>query len=96
LIGGAVDLNRSDTRQEAAVEAGFVLGRGKSAVIADVSEDWTTESISGCGPSVELSIVAQRASLQADADIADGFYPYDDYLYPYEYVPSRFSSYYGW
>jgi uncharacterized membrane protein len=96
MIGGAVDLNRSDTRQEAAVEAGFVLGRGKSAVIADVSEDWTTEidqRMQTLGGTVHRR---SKSSLQADADIADGFYPYDDYLYPYEYVPSRYSSYYGW
>jgi len=36
------DLDRADTREEAADETGFVLGAGQSAVIADVSEDWTT------------------------------------------------------
>jgi hypothetical protein len=41
VVGAAVDLNRADTRYQAADETGFVLGIGKSAVIADVSEDWT-------------------------------------------------------
>ena len=41
-VGMIADLDRADTRQEAADETGFVLGFKQSAVIADVSEDWTT------------------------------------------------------
>src|SRR5258708_2040960 len=41
-VGLTTDLIRADTRDEAADETGFVLGAGQSAVIADVSEDWTT------------------------------------------------------
>jgi uncharacterized membrane protein len=96
VIGGVVDLDRSDTREQAVVETRFVLGRGQSAVIADVSEDWIStidtrmEGLNG--------IVHRRSksSLQDDEALADGFYPYDDYLYPYEYVPSRYSTHYGW
>jgi uncharacterized membrane protein len=96
LIGGAVDLDRSDTRQRAVVETEFVLGRGQSAVIADVSEDWNSAietRMRALGGTVHRR---SRSSLQGDAAAADGFYPYDDYLYPYEYVPSRYTPYYGW
>ena len=41
-VGMIADLDRADTRQEAADETRFVLGPGQSAVIADVSEDRTT------------------------------------------------------
>jgi len=96
LIGGAVDLDRSDTRQQAVTETGFVLGRGQSAVIADVTEDWNAAletRMKGLGGTVHRR---SRSSLQDDAAVADGFYPCDDYLYPYEYVPSRYTHYYGW
>ncbi|HWN98409.1 MAG TPA: hypothetical protein VNS63_03980 [Blastocatellia bacterium] len=42
MVGVAADLGRADTRDQAAGETGFVLGAGQSAVIADVSEDWTS------------------------------------------------------
>src|SRR5271167_1980778 len=42
VVGVAADLDRADTRQQAADETRFVLGVGQSAVIADVSEDWTS------------------------------------------------------
>lgn len=89
VIGGAVDLGRSDTRAQAVVEARLALARGHSAVIADVSEDWTLaidRLMQGLG-----GIVHRRAksSVEDDATFNDGFYPYDNYLYPYEYVPSR-------
>ena len=96
MVGGAVDLDRLHTRQQADVETGLVLGRGQSAVIADVSEDGTS--------AIEMRMKSlagtvhrrSKSSLQDDATIDDGFYPYDDYPYPYEYIPSKYASYYGW
>src|SRR5271166_3586620 len=41
-VGVAADLGRSDTRHEAAAETRFLLDYGRSAVITDVSEDWTS------------------------------------------------------
>src|SRR5215468_3550234 len=41
VAGVAADLDRAATREQAADETRFVLGIGKSAVIADVSGDWT-------------------------------------------------------
>ena len=93
VIGGAVDLDRSDTRHQAVVESRFVLGRGQSAVIADVSEDWTSEidkRMQSLGGTVHRR---SASSVHNDGKLDDGFYPYEAYLYPYEYVPSRYSSY---
>jgi uncharacterized membrane protein len=93
VTGVAVDLNRDDTRRQAAGETRFVLGNGQSAVIADVSEDWTStidtrmESLGGT--------VYRRAksALEDDVWYDDGYYPYDYYLYPYEYIPSGYPVY---
>src|SRR5271165_6445131 len=41
-LGVAVDAGRADTRAQALDETRFVLGIGQSAIIADVSEDWTS------------------------------------------------------
>ena len=82
-VGVAVDLNRSDTRHEAAVETRFVLDYGQSAIIADVSEDsWSPidtrmHQIGG--------IVYRRPKSEVRNDSWWGDrYPYDYYLYPYE------------
>jgi uncharacterized membrane protein len=42
VVGAGVDLSRADTRQQALDETRFVLGVGQSAIIADVSEEWTS------------------------------------------------------
>ena len=83
------DLDRADTRQEAADETGFVLGVGQSAVIADVSEDWTTPidtSIRKLGGKVYRR---PRSDIRDDSWYSPA-YPYGYYLYPYEYIPSSY------
>ena len=91
VVGAAADLDRADTREQAAAETGFVIGAGQSAVIADVSEEWTSaidtrmHNLGG--------IVYRRAKSAIEDDIwfDDGYlYPYDYYLYPYEYIPSSY------
>ena len=90
VAGLAADAGRADTREQAALEAGFVLGDGQSAVIADVSEDWTSpintrmKSLGG--------VVYRRAKsdLEGDSWYDTYLYPYDYYLYPYEYVPPAY------
>ncbi len=87
VAGLVADAGRADTRDQAAAETGFVLGDGQSAVIADVSEDWTSpidtrmKSLGG--------IVYRRAksALEDDVWYDSDAYPYNYYLYPYEYVP---------
>jgi uncharacterized membrane protein len=82
-VGVTADLVRADTRDQAAGETRFVLGAGQSAVIADVSEDWKSpidtrmRSLGG--------IVYRRAKSDMEDDVW-----FDDYLYPYEYIPSSY------
>jgi uncharacterized membrane protein len=82
-VGVTADLARAGTRDQAADETRFVLGAGQSAVIADVSEDWTSpidtrmRSLGG--------IVYRRARSDMEDDVW-----FDDYLYPYEYIPSSY------
>jgi len=96
VSGLVADASRADTRQQAAIETRFVLGNGQSAVLADVSEDWTApiddrmRSLGG--------IVHRRAKSAVEDDVwyDESYYPYDYYLYPYEYIPSRYPPpYYG-
>jgi len=84
-VGVTTDLVRADTRDQSRYETAFVVGAGQSAVIADVSEDWT-------GPidtrMRELGGIVYRRSggaLRDDAWLGD--YPPSSYLYPYEYIP---------
>ena len=89
-VGGLVDLDRADTRDQAASETRFVLGIGESAVITEVSEDWTRPIDTRMR---ELGgVVYRRAKSNIENDAWFG--EYSGYLYPYEYVPS--SSYYRW
>jgi hypothetical protein len=88
-VGVTADLARADTRDQAASETGFVLGVGQSAVIADVSEDWTSpidtkmRSLGGT--------VYRRAKGDLEDDVwFDDYYIPDSYLYPYEYIPSSY------
>jgi uncharacterized membrane protein len=85
-VGAVADLNRADTRDESAYETGWVLGAGQSAVIADVSEDTTfavDERMRELG-----GLVHRRAYGDVRDDKWFDDYPYDSYLYPYEYIPS--------
>ncbi len=89
VVGLGVDLSRADTRDEAAGETRLVLGAGQSAVIADVSEDWTSPIDTRMH---ELGgVVHRRPHSEVEDDVwFRGTYPYDYYLYPYEYIPSRY------
>lgn len=83
LVGLGVDANRYDTRAQAMDETGFVLDRGKSAVIADVSEEWTSPI------DTAMQKLGGKVYRRAKSTLEDDvwYYPVDDYLYPYEYVP---------
>ena len=93
VVGLTTDLVRSDNRDQAAAEARLVIGNGQSAVIADVSEDWTTPIDTRMR---ELGGVVYRRSTSAvddDAWVGDPYYyPYDAYLYPYPYYPSDYAA----
>ena len=86
MVGAGVDLSRADTRDQAVDEARFVLGVGQSAIIADVSEDWTATIDTRMR---ELGgVVYRRSASDLDDDTwFNDYIPYT-YLYPYEYIPS--------
>lgn len=100
-VGGAsglvADAGRSDTRHQAARETGFVIGDGQSAVIADVSEDWTSPIDTRMQSLGGTMYRRPKRALEDDVWYDDGYYPYDYYLYPYEYIPPSARYYgYGW
>jgi uncharacterized membrane protein len=84
LAGVAADVEKSSEREQAKLEASFMLARGKSAVIAEVSEEWTApidEMASRLG-----GTVFRRSKSDVRRDMwFDGDYP--EYLYPYDYEP---------
>jgi uncharacterized membrane protein len=90
LVGTAVDLDRADTRDQAVDETRFVLGIGQSAVIADVSEDWTTPVDD------RMTALGGRVFRRAKSDLEDDSwfdeYYWDGYLYPYEYIPPAYAA----
>jgi uncharacterized membrane protein len=88
-VGVTADLVRADTRDQAAGETGFVLGVGQSAVIANVSEDSTAPIDTRMR---ELGgVVYRRTKSDLEDDVwFDDYYIPDSYLYPYEYIPSRY------
>lgn len=87
--GLIADVDRADVESEAGFETGLVLRPGQHAVIADVSEDWTTpinEQMKRLGGTV------YRRSRDAvrDESWSGPHYPYYNYLYPYEYRPAYY------
>jgi len=84
-VGAVTDVARADTRDESREETAFVLGAGQSAVIADVSED-TTLAIDDRMRDLG-GLVHRRAYGDVRDDKWFDDYPYDYYLYPYEYIP---------
>ena len=84
VVGLTADAAKADEHEQAAFEGGFVLPKGKSAVIAEVSEQWTTpidDMASRFGGSVY-----RRSKSDIKNDMwFDSDYP--EYLYPYDYEP---------
>ena len=84
VVGLAADAVKSDEHEQAAYESGFVLSPGQSAVVAEVSEDWTTPidtTMSRLG-----GVVFRRSKGDLNSDAFDGDF-YADSLYPYDYDP---------
>lgn len=77
----AVAVARSDA--QVAFETGFVLPRGKSAIVAEVSEDWTTPIDTMAGRFA--GVVFRRAKGDIRSDVWND--DYSDYLFPYDYQP---------
>ncbi len=83
-IGLTADAVKSGEHEQAAYESGFVLNPGQSAVVAEISEDWTTP----------VNTMAERLGgkvyRRPKGEVtSDSFFgpDYGYYLYPYDYDP---------
>ena len=88
VVGLTADAVKSGEHEEAARESGFVLRDGQSAVVAEVSEDWT-EPIDTVMTRRGGTIFRRPKRDIRDASWDGGYpyYPYPYYLYPYDYDP---------
>jgi uncharacterized membrane protein len=84
VVGLTADAVKSGEHEEAAFQSGLVIQNGQSAVVAEVSEDWTTtidEAMKRLGGKVYRR---PKGTVLNDSFSDDN---YADYLYPYDYVP---------
>jgi uncharacterized membrane protein len=89
--GGLVgDVLREDVEEQAGYETSFVLRNGEYALIADVTEDWTTpidEELGRFG-----GRIYRRPRSEVRDDAASYPFAWDGYLYPYEYRPEMYQA----
>ena len=87
--GGAVGLTadavKATEHDEAVYESGFVLPRGQSALLAEVSEDWATPIDTAMKNLGGVVYRRPKGDLRSDAFFGDDGYGY--YMYPYDYDP---------
>jgi uncharacterized membrane protein len=91
--GGAVGLTadavKAGEHDEAAYEAGFAMKPGQAAVIAEVSEDWTTPVNAAEKPLGGTVYRRSKGDVRESSFFGDD---YADYLYPYDYNPHFYAS----
>jgi uncharacterized membrane protein len=88
LTGLTADAVKAGENDEAAYESRLVLNPGQAAVIAEVSEDWTTPI------NTEAARLGGTVYRRSKSDVRDASFfgdEYQDYLYPYDYNP-RFAA----
>jgi uncharacterized membrane protein len=86
-IGATADAVNETQRENAADEAFFTLKHGQSAVVAEISEDWTRpldDAMSQLGGTI------YRRQNSAATNAAFGASYYSNYLYPYYYEPTYY------
>ena len=90
--GGAAGLTadavKAGEHDEAVWESGFVMNPGQAAVIAEVSEDWTTPI------DTAMNRLGGKVYRRSKGDVRESSFfgdDYSDYLYPYDYQP-KFTS----
>jgi uncharacterized membrane protein len=83
-VGATADAVKETRRENAAAEAFFTLKHGQSAVVAEISEDWTGVLDDAMAP---LGGTIYRRLNNAATNAAFGASYYNDYLYPYYYEP---------
>ena len=84
VIGGTADAITAARRDDAVYESLFALKHGQSAVVAEVSEDWTSvidEAMKRLGGTV------YRRRNNEETNAAFGPSYYTGYMYPYYYDP---------
>ena len=88
VVGGftglAADADKSDEREQALHETRFVLPRGQSAVLAEVSEEWVTP-IDAMAKRLG-GVVHRRSKGAVSRDEWD--FDYGTYLYKQDYTPA--------
>jgi uncharacterized membrane protein len=83
-IGATADAVTETRRENAADEAFFTLKQGQSAIVAEISEDWTSVLDEAMRP---LGGIIHRRLNDAATNAAFGASYYNSYLYPYYYEP---------
>lgn len=83
-LGATADAVTETRRENAAAESFFTLRHGQSAVVAEISEDWTSvldDAMRSLGGTI------YRRMNTAATNAAFGANYYNGYLYPYYYEP---------
>jgi len=83
-IGVAADAIKEGDRENAASASFFTLKFGQSAVVAEVSEDWSSTLDDAMKP---LGGTIYRREVNAETNAAFGPYYYNEFMYPYYYEP---------
>jgi len=83
-VGVTADLVKAAEQEEAGFESTFTLRPGQAAVIAEVSEDWTTPVNTAAA---RLGGTVYRRTKKEVRDASFFGDDYADYLYPYDYKP---------
>lgn len=84
VVGVTADAVKSGEHEEAAYEGGLMVRPGQSAVIAEISEDYTTPvdtAMKRLGGSVSRR---SKGTIRENSLWGTNYYPY---LYPYDYNP---------
>jgi hypothetical protein len=84
VTGLTADVVKSGEQEEAKDESGFVMRPGQAAVIAEVSEDWTTPIDTAMKPLGGVIYRRTKGDVRNSSLFGDD---YSDYLYPYDYEP---------
>jgi uncharacterized membrane protein len=84
VAGLTADAVKSGEHEEAAFESAFTIANGQSAVVAEVSEDWT-ESIDTEMKRLGGTVYRRAKSTVLDNSFGPDYYP--NSLYPYDYDP---------
>jgi uncharacterized membrane protein len=83
-IGATADIVKETHRENAAEEAFFTLQHGQSAVVAEISEDWT-RVLDDAMRALGGTIYRRENNAATNAAFGDSYY--GSYLYPYYYEP---------